>query len=165
MTESILGVLLHRTWHGKCTGKRTQTIVQRRKLKHLSVTLSVYATSLLHPLTSLSHPVLHSQAASGSAISSKPSYNATSLSPRRRAVLQPYRCISHSYIPLSLVKLSNMFNWPHASISVSLDQISFYFQVALKILLPTFSWLMRSRGRFALLGVQVQQAPTGHKQL
>lgn len=75
MAESILGVLLHRTWHGKCTGKRTQTIVQRRKLKHLSVTLSVYATSLLHPLTPLSHPVLHSQAASGSVMPCAPDYD------------------------------------------------------------------------------------------
>lgn len=42
---------------------------------YLSVTLSVYATSLLHPLTSLSHPVLHSQAASGSVMPCAPDYD------------------------------------------------------------------------------------------
>lgn len=47
--KAFLGLLLQNVAR-KCTSKRTQTTAQRHKLRHLSVTLSVYATSLLCPL-------------------------------------------------------------------------------------------------------------------
>lgn len=47
--KHFVGLLLQNVAQ-KCTSNRTQTTAQRHKLRHLSVTLSVYATSLLCPL-------------------------------------------------------------------------------------------------------------------
>lgn len=47
--KAFLGLLLQNVAQ-KCTSNRTQTTAQRHKLRHLSITLSVYATSLLCPL-------------------------------------------------------------------------------------------------------------------
>lgn len=47
--KAFWGLLLQNVAR-KCTSNRTQTTAQRHKLRHLSVTLSVYATSLLCPL-------------------------------------------------------------------------------------------------------------------
>lgn len=155
------GGLLLQDMARKCTSNRTtQTTAQRHERRHLSATLSVYATSLLcplfYPFTPCSKPLLPSQAglrksnircttlsteewwAHTEACHFLWTINATktssSCSPWRQSVQRLINSVSCS---LSLLSLTSVFI---AWISIPMP------------LSKPFSWLMRLDGHVALRG-------------
>lgn len=190
--KHILGIL-HQDMAWKCTGNRTQTTAQRHKLRHLSLTLSVYATSLLHPLyfihslhaLSLSctlrlseevwchvhHTLDWGMMSTHSDMSFPKNPHAMQPEPFSLVLLEDNQSItleifslSSSHAPSLVKACSTGLIFDSKGISHFSQYLSYiYFHVTLETFWFPLDWW--DYVGVLPLGVQVRQAPTGHKQL
>lgn len=180
--QSIFGASCSTGMARKCASNRTQTTAQTYKLWHLSVTLSVYATSLFFPLyfnhslhapslfctlrncdvrcTTLSTEEWWAHIATCHFFKTLMQFSKTTLSscsPWRQSVhhLRNSYPDPYSYSHHCLVKLSSLFNCPQ-----DISRFSFLFPFPCHPQNFTISsWLMRLCGRVALGGPGLERLP------